>query len=241
MANNALAADILTSIGAAMNIALALSQAPLYLQMYREGSSDKYSPLPSLALSVTLSLWSGYTVWHIPVAQLYAANFAGFLIPFIYLLIFAALASTPAKKLFILSYSVLALGATWAFSAGVFLGPGVANRVGISIGVTATANVLFFLAPLRPLYTALRELDLQRVSLTLSLVQVVQSIVWILAGHFLGDSFILAMNCVGLSFACLQIASWVYIFLRRKGQGAADKAAAGDVGAVVAIREPAAE
>lgn len=220
MVDAALAANVLTGIGAAANISLALSQVPLYIQMWREGCSDAYSPLPSLALSVTLSLWSGYTVWYIPVAQLYAANFAGFLIPFLYLCVHAALASTLARKAAIFFGTVLALGATWAFSAGVFLGPGVANRVNISIGVTATANALFFLAPLSPLYTALVELDLSRVSLVLSCVQVAQSIVWILAGHFLGDAFILAMNAVGLTFAVLQILSWIYIFLRRGSQQA---------------------
>lgn len=237
----AVAANVFTAIGAAMNIALALSQVPLYVQMCREGCSDKYSPVPSLALAISLSLWSGYTVWHIPVAQLYAANFTGFLVPFLYLMVHAALASTPARKAFIFLGSVLCIGLTWAFSAGVFLGPGVANRVGVSIGVTACANALFFLAPLRPLYTALIELDLSRVSLVLSCVQVVQSIVWILAGYFLGDSFIWAMNCVGLAFAVLQILSWCYIFVRRAAlPKAAPAAAASGAAPTLDVRDPAA-
>jgi hypothetical protein len=210
------AGNVLTALGAAGNIALALSQAPLYLQMYREGCSDKYSPIPSLALSCVMSLWGGYTVWYLPLPQIYAANFCGFLIPFVYLCIHAALASTLARRAGIFLGTVFALGLTWAFSAGVFLGPGVANPVDVSIGVTAACSFGFFLAPLRPLFTALQQLDLTRVSLTLSLVQVVQSIVWILAGYFIGDVFITWMNSVGLAFAVLQVGCWLYIFLRTR-------------------------
>ena len=210
------AGNVLTALGAAGNIALALSQVPLYLQMYREGCSDKYSPIPSLALSCVMSLWGGYTVWHLPLPQIYAANFCGFLIPFVYLCIHAALASTLARRAGIFLGTVFALGLTWAFSAGVFLGPGVANPVDVSIGVTAACSFGFFLAPLRPLFTALQQLDLTRVSLTLSLVQVVQSIVWILAGYFIGDVFITWMNSVGLAFAVLQVGCWLYIFLRTR-------------------------
>ena len=184
----------------------------------KEGCSDKYSWIPSLALSVCLSLWSGYTVWFLPLAQLYAANFCGFLIPFIYLMLFSWFSSTWQRKALIFGVSVLSLGATWAFSAGVFLGSSVSNPVNISIGVTATSNAFFFLAPLWPLYSALRELDVSRVSLFLSLVQVVQSVVWIVAGALVPDSFIMAMNAVGLAFACLQIASWSYITIMSKGR-----------------------
>ena len=154
-----IAGEVFLSLGAAMNIGLALSQVPLIWQMMKEGCSDKYSWIPSLALSVCLSLWSGYTVWFLPLAQLYAANFCGFLIPFIYLMLFSWFSSTWQRKALIFGVSVLSLGATWAFSAGVFLGSSVSNPVNISIGVTATSNAFFFLAPLWPLYSALRELD----------------------------------------------------------------------------------
>lgn len=205
--------NVLTAIGAAGNICLALAQVPLYLQMWREGSSDKYSPLPSFALSFVMSLWCGYTVWFLPLPAIYAANFSGMLIPFFYLMVHAALASTLARKAAVFFGSVFALGLSWAFSAGVFLGAGVANRVDVSISVTAAFSFAFFIAPLRPLYTALQELDLTRVSLTLSLVQICQSIVWILAGYFIGDSFITWMNSVGLGFAVLQVSCFFYIYL----------------------------
>ena len=90
--------NVLTAIGAAGHICLALAQVPLYLQMYREGSSDKYSPLPSLALSFVMSLWCGYTVWYLPLPAIYVANFSGMVIPFCYLMVHAALASTLKKK-----------------------------------------------------------------------------------------------------------------------------------------------
>ena len=151
---NMVAGDILTAIGAAGNICLALAQVPLYLQMWREGCSDKYSFFPSLALSCVMSLWSGYTVWYLPLPQIYTANFTGFLIPFCYLCVHAALASTSARKAAIFLGSCFCIGLTWAFSAGVFLGPGVAHPVDVSIGVTATCSFAFFLAPLRPLWIA---------------------------------------------------------------------------------------
>ncbi len=224
MADNAAAdytllAGIFTALGAAGNIALALAQVPLVLQMFREGSSDKYSPLPSLALALSFSLWCGYTVWFLPVAQLYAANFCGMIIPFCYLMCFSWLAGTPLRRAQIFFGSIFCLGVSWAFSSGVFLGPGVSNRVGVCIGVTAAVNATFFLAPLRPLYLALVELDISRVSLWLSMVQVVQSIVWMLAGFYLRDSFIFAMNSVGLGFALIQIGGWIFIFLRSAPKG----------------------
>jgi hypothetical protein len=206
--------NVLTAIGAAGNICLALAQVPLYLQMYREGSSDKYSPLPSLALSFVMSLWCGYTVWYLPLPAIYVANFSGMVIPFCYLMVHAALASTLKKKVAAFFGTLLALGLSWGFSAGVFVGPGVTNRVDIHIGVTAAFSFGFFIAPLRPLFTALQDLDLSRVSLTLPLVQICQSIIWIFAGFYIGDAFTTWMNSVGLGFAVLQVACWVYIYLR---------------------------
>jgi hypothetical protein len=221
------AQSVLLSLGAAMNISLALSQVPLLIQMMKEGVSDSYSWMPSLALSVTLSLWSTYTVWFLPLPQLYAANFCGFIIPFLYLMCFAAYASTWQKKCTIFFTSVIAVGATWAFGAGVFLGGNTQNPVSVVTGVTATSNVLFFLAPLYPLYLALKELDVSRVSLTLSCVQVVQSVVWIAGGALVPDFFIVAINAVGMCFAFIQIASWCYITVMAKSkEGAAPKEAA---------------
>ena len=118
------AVEVFSGLGAALNIALFLSQFPLVLQFIREGSSDRYPWLPSFALMSAMALWSGYVTFVIPTPQLYAGNFPGMIISFLNLVAFIVFASTWRRRATIALATVLALGAAWGFSAGVFLGGG---------------------------------------------------------------------------------------------------------------------
>lgn len=205
------AADVLTSIGAAFNNVWFLSQLPLMLQLVREGSSDKYPFLPSLSMMMLLSLWCGYTVWVIPTPQLYIANFPGMLIPFLNLIVFTVYASTWRRRLLIGCSTLVALGASWGFSAAVFLSlkGGGSDASGAIIVVL---SVFLWVSPLPSLYRAMVDADLSRVPALLSVAQIVQGSIWIAAGVTLNDRFIMGCNVGGVLSACLQLG--VYFFIR---------------------------
>ena len=205
------AADVLTAIGAAFNNVWFLSQMPLMLQLMREGDSDKYPFLPSLSMMMLLSLWCGYTVWVIPTPQLYIANFPGMIVPFLNLIVFTIYASSWRRRLLIACSTLVALGASWGFSAAVFLSSkgGGSDASGAIIVVL---SVFLWVSPMPSLYSAMVDADLSRVPALLSVAQIVQGSIWIAAGVTLNDRFIMGCNVGGVLSACLQLG--VYLFIR---------------------------
>jgi solute carrier family 50 protein (sugar transporter) len=218
MADPAAVATIFVSIGAAGNIALFLSQGPMVLQMIREGDAARYTWLPSLTLMSTLSFWSGYTSFlYSPVdrVDLYVGNFSGIVIPFVFLCAFVAMSKGWRAKATIVGATLAALAVTWAISVGIFLS-GTPNAVYISGGVTVACNLTFFASPLKAIHEAIARLDASRLPLLLSVVQVFQSLPWIIAGVLIKDYFILGVNATGEVFALVQLAGVAYISVRRK-------------------------
>jgi len=237
------AVEVFSGLGAALNIALFLSQFPLVLQFIREGSSDRYPWLPSFALMSAMALWSGYVTFVIPTPQLYAGNFPGMIISFLNLVAFIVFASTWRRRATIALATVLALGAAWGFSAGVFLGGGGGGG-DVQGGVVVLLSLFFWISPLPALRCALLDADASRVPVLLSCVQVVQSSIWITAGVLLNDKFIWGCNVGGLLAAILQLAVYALIRLRLHALAAAATAkpleavAAVDGAAAAAATEP---
>jgi hypothetical protein len=224
------ATDVFSAIAAAGNIILFASQIPLILRLVRvDKDSTRYDWLPSLTLMTTMSLWCGYTVWVLPTAQLFAANFTGIALPAIYLTCFAIYAKSTRRRLTIIASGLVALAVTWGFSAGVYAG-GVANATNIGGGVTAAVNCSFFVSPLRQIFRAVKELDLSRVPTLLSIVQFWQSLAWIVAAALLEDWFILGVNSAGFCFACLQLSVIFYVRKERgrRGMGVGEGGGDGD-------------
>ena len=208
------AASVFTAIGAAGNILLFLSQTLLIRQLVKEGSSERYSFLPSLTLMGCLTLWCAYTVWVLPEPQLYAANFPGMIIPFLNLLTFAVYAS-PARRLRILGATALTLGAAWGVPAGLFVGR--VERADTILGIIiCVASISFFVSPVEALLAAWREQDTSRVPILMSMVQFFQAGVWVVAAVLLSDVFILGVNAAGAASALAQIACYTLITLRSK-------------------------
>ncbi len=207
----AVAGSVLSAIAAAGNITLFASQIPLMVRLVRvDKDATKYDWLPSLTLMTTMSLWCGYTVWVLPTAQLFAANFSGIILPLSYLTLFVIYSKTTRRRLIITASTLFALAVTWGFSAGVYA-TGIDNAIAIGGGVTATVNCSFFISPLRQLARAVQLRDLARTPTLLSTVQFFQSIAWIAAATLIEDNFILGVNAAGFAFACLQLTVIVYV------------------------------
>jgi hypothetical protein len=215
----AVATEVFSAIAAAGNIILFASQIPLMWRLIRvDGDSTHYDWLPSLTMMTTMSLWCGYTQFYLNSPQLYAANFPGMILPFLYLTIFVIYSKDNSRRMRIAGATLLSIAVTWGFSAGVFLG-GVANPTTVSGGVTAAVNISFFVSPLRQLYRSVRELDLSRVPVLLSVVQFWQSLAWIIAAALLDDGFILGVNSAGFGFAILQLSVVFYVRRVRRRLG----------------------
>ena len=215
----ATAAAVLSGIAAVGNVTLFSSQIPLVYRLIKiDKDSTKYDYLPSLTLMTTLSLWCGYTVWVLPTPQLYAANFPGIILPFIYLMIFSYYSKTTARKCKIFSLTILALAITWGISAGVYATQ-IENGTNIGGGITAAVNCSFFLSPLRQLRRAVKEKTLIYTPTLLSIVQFFQALTWVFAAALLKDWFIFGVNFAGWVFACLQLSVIYYVrHLQRKIQ-----------------------
>jgi hypothetical protein len=214
-----LAATISSAIGSAGNFLLFLSQVPLMFRLLKEKDSSKFSYLPSFFQLYCMSLWSAYTVWVLPTVQLYVANFSGVIIPLIYMLIFFIYEHRGWRlRLRIVLLSVLAVGSSFGLYAGMF-STNVPNAIGIGGGVTAVFTVASHASPLKQLYLSVLELDTKRFPIMLSTVQLVQSAVWIIAGGFLRDYFIVGVNSSGFFFAIVQLSAITYIHVQRRRRG----------------------
>lgn len=216
-----LAASVLSGLGAALNNLLFLAQAPLMMRMVREGSSEGYSWAPSIALLTLFCLWSGYTVFILPTAALYAGNFPGMVVPFVNLCLFVVYASSIRRRLVITCATLLCIGSTWGLACGLFLGAGVTNSNNIFSGIVSAVTLLYFISPLLALAAALKSLDTSRVPLLLSCVQLIQSAVWVAAGVLLFDNFITGLNAVGFAFAVGQLVCYFVIRSRIRRRDAA--------------------
>lgn len=210
-------AAVLSALGAAANNCLFLAQLPLIRAFVAKGSSDGYPFLPSAALMLLLTVWSAYTVYVIPTAQLYVANFPGMIIPFLNLVFFTVYASTWQRKILIGSITLVFLAFGWVVPIILF------TRVGVeSVGILIVLlSLFFFVSPLPALRTAWIEKDASRVPVLLAAVQAVQASIWIAAGVYLGDNFIYGCNSGALITATLQLLSYCAIRLRIHYSGGA--------------------
>lgn len=235
MTKGDLATTIVTSFAAAGNWCLWLSQAPLVWQMIREGDAAAYSWLPSLTLVGTMSLWSGYTVFTLNDPSVHAANWSGVGIPLIYLCIFVAYSKTARARARIVGATTLVLALAWSFILGVYLGrPSLADPGRVAGAVIATVNITFFISPLAALYRGVRARDLSHVSRLLSMVQLVQSSLWVAAAVMLPDTFVLLVNAIGLGFASVQLSVIAAVGAMQRHDAAAAAAAAVQAGALPA-------
>ena len=137
------ALQVLSWVAALGNVILFVSQAPLMLSIVREGTSDKYSWLPSITLLNASSFWSGYTVWVLTDPVFWVANFPGMFFPAVFLLIFATYSSTPLRRAQILGATALSLAASWAFSVAVFSLLPRPQATVVSGAVCAASSFLF--------------------------------------------------------------------------------------------------
>lgn len=220
-----------SAAGAVANNLLYLSQAPLMLQMVREGCSDAYPVLPSLMLASLMAMWTGYTVWFIPTLPLYFGNAPGFVIPSVFLALLAAYSTSPARRAGIACAGVACVAGSWGLAAALFLTGLPPTRAADILGaVIVVLSVAFWVSPLPALRSAWLARDTSRVPLLLSLVQAGQAVLWLVAGIFLNDKFIWGCNVGNLFMALLQISLFAGITLRIRLDGRA-KALEGGAGA----------
>lgn len=216
--------NVITSIAAAGNVILFLSQSPMIYKLIKEKDATKYTWLPSLTMMSTLSLWSGYTVFVYDPrlrADIYVGNFSGVIIPFIFLAVFVFYSKTWMARVRIIAATLAALGTTWGFCVGLFFTHPLDRATTISGGVVTFVNMLFFLSPLKAIYEALTSLDGSRLPLSMSIVMMFQAIPWVVAGILIPDPFILGVNATGCAFGCLQTAGTLFIGWRRRQLGLA--------------------
>lgn len=81
-------------------------------------------------------------------------------------------------------------------------------------------NLIFYVAPLRQIRIALRELDTSRVPVALSVLQFLGATTWAINGVLMTDTFILIPNSFGSVMGALQLGLLAYIRHRAKGQRA---------------------
>jgi hypothetical protein len=131
-------------------------------------------------------------------------------------------------RLRIAALTLSCLAFAWGLYGGLFAA-GNPNATQIGGGITAAINVSFHASPLKQLYLAVKEVDLKRVPVLLSVVQFFQSAVWIIAGAFMEDWFILGVNANGFFFSIVQLSVIAFILFKRwrqKKAGGAGKATA---------------
>ena len=80
-----------------------------------------------------------------------------------------------------------------------------------------------FFSPLVALYRGFKARDLSHVSRLLSMVQVVQSSLWVAAAVMLPDTFVLIVNAIGLGFACVQVSVIAVVGVLQRRDAAAGR------------------
>jgi len=207
-----LATQIFSALGATGNVILFCAQMPL---IYRMHTIDKdaalYDPLPSMTMLFTMSLWSGYAVWVLPTIQLYVANFSGIFLPMTYLAFFAYYSKTLRQRMFIICVTLAIEASAWLLCWGIYVASNRSDALMIGGAVTCAVNCTFFISPLRRIIEAVKERDLSRTPVTLSIVSFFQGMTWIIAAILLRDNFILGVNAAGFCFACIQLIVIAYI------------------------------
>lgn len=207
-----LATQIFSALGATGNVILFCAQMPLVYRMHTiDKDASLYDPLPSMTMLFTMSLWSGYAVWVLPTIQLYVANFSGIFLPITYLAFFAYYSKTLRERMFIISVTLAIEASAWLICWSIYVLSNRSDALMIGGAVTCAVNCTFFISPLRRIVEAVKERDLSRTPVTLSIVSFFQGMTWIVAAILLRDNFILGVNAAGFCFACIQLIVIAYI------------------------------
>lgn len=214
------AAAVVSAIGVIVNFFVFAGEVPLMRRLVKEGSAAKYSFWPATSLLLATSLWSNYTIYVRPTVQLYMANFSGFAAALIYLTIFAIF-SAGSQRLKILALTLVAGASGLVFFGVVFRMVPFTEAGHICGTTTVVINGFFYIAPLRQLYPAVKQLDTTRVPVTLSFMQFIGAVVWGVTGVLLNDLFIIVPNLFGAVLSGFQLGVLGYITwqVRRYSRG----------------------
>lgn len=193
------AKDALGGVGTALSIVLYASQLPLMRRLVREGDATLpgYSYLPTLGQVAQAGPWCAYAVLINPTIPLLLANFAGLAFAFGYLAVYALYTPSWRGRATILGATLAICAAILALYCGLFLAPSSPPRptaIVISGVVTILLNQAFWVFPLHGLWLSLHSLDTTRISLLLSLCQLVTLSFWTAYGVVVNDVYVIG-NC----------------------------------------------
>jgi solute carrier family 50 (sugar transporter) len=213
----------LSGVGTATAILQSLSGFPLLRRVIQSKDSTGYTRAPTYLMTGTALLIGLYSIFVVKrIDGLLVCNAAGVLF---WSVNFAVLcAYTPgrrAKALFALAWTTLVvLSILLYILLFVWLSEDdVPARATIVAVIMQAFNISGFASPFRSLVVAVRELDTLRVPRMISVVNLLNSAVWIGYGILLGDGWIWVPNVVGVVIALSQLSVLAYIVYEQRRRG----------------------
>lgn len=216
-------ASAVQSVATALTIVQFMAEWTLVKKIVHEKDASRYSWAPAFGLLLTATFWLGYGSCVLPTPQVLTVNAFGALQALAYLGIFVIYSRDAGRRSRIIICTV-AYCAFVAMLFGFLFGlPGSArsNAVPTVSIILIIINTSLWGSPLQALWAAFKVLSLQRVSVPLSVLQLICAALWAQAGILLSDLPLTITSSVGCILSAVQVMVIVYIALERRRRQAA--------------------
>jgi len=218
-------------IGNIISLFLFLSPVPTFVQIWKKGSVEHYSPAPYLATLINCLIWTfyGLPMVHPHSTLVLTINGSGITIELAYIILFFIF-SDRKKRLKVLLGLLIELIFVSVLVALVLTLAHSHKERSLIVGIICILfNVMMYASPLVVMKLVLTTRSVEYMPFSLSLTSFVNGLTWSTYALIQFDPFILVPNGVGAVLAMVQLILYAIFYKSTKRQIAERKGKAGQV------------
>ncbi|KAL4342235.1 hypothetical protein GQ457_08G027570 [Hibiscus cannabinus] len=181
---------------------------PTFIQIWKKGSVEQFSPVPYLVTFVNCMVWViyGLPMVHPNSTLLLTINGAGIAIEVVYLTLFLIFCHEKKKRLTVLLIVLAELISVAALAALTLTLVHATQRRSMVVGIIGMLfNIMMYAAPLSVMKVVIRTKSVEYMPFSLSLASLVNGVSWTTYAFLPFDPFLAVSNGVGTMFSIAQL------------------------------------
>ncbi|XWS50121.1 hypothetical protein CRYUN_Cryun12cG0061500 [Craigia yunnanensis] len=200
--------NVVGIIGNVISLFLFLSPVPTFVQIWKKGSVEQFSPVPYLATLINCMIWViyGLPIVHPKSTLVITINGAGTAIEVVYLILFLIFCHDKKKRSKVLLIVVVELIFIAVVTTLVLTLVHTTKRRSLVVGIIAILfNIVMYAAPLSVMKLVISTKSVEYMPFFLSLASFANGVAWAIYAFLPFDLFIAVPNVLGTLFSLAQL------------------------------------
>ncbi|KAL4348458.1 hypothetical protein GQ457_17G022550 [Hibiscus cannabinus] len=200
--------NVVGIIGNVISLFLFLSPVPTFVNIWKKGSVEQFSPVPYLATLINCLVWVlyGLPMVHPNSILVITINGTGTAIEVVYLTLFLVFCKDKKKRLKVLLVILVELVFIGVLAVLVLTVVHTTERRSMVVGIIAiVGNIMMYASPLSVMKLVITTKSVEYMPFSLSLASLANGICWSIYAFLPFDPFIAVPNGLGTLFSLAQL------------------------------------